>query len=96
MRQAREKRGGGDDHAVGAVAALGGLLRDERRLHPAGATRIAQTFESHDLFLAGIDREGHAGARRRSVDEDAAGAALAEAATELRATQPEIVAQGVE
>ena len=61
-----------------------------------GRLGIAETFERRDLFLAGIDREGHAGARRLSVDEDAAGAALAEAATELRATQPEIVAQGVE
>ena len=39
--------------------------------------------------------EGHAGARRLAVDDDAAGAALAEAASELGAAQLKVVAQGV-
>jgi hypothetical protein len=95
MRPARQERSCRHDHAVRAISALGCLLRYERRLHLAGPSRIAQAFERRDILVVRVDGEGHAGARRLAVDQDAAGAALAETASELGTPEPKIISQSV-
>src|SRR5262245_2521729 len=88
---AGEERGGGNDDAAHAVAALGGLLGDQRFLHP-----LVHALDGRHRFA---DDEGNrqvARCERLAVDQDEARAALAAAAAEARADQAEVVAKDVE
>ncbi len=55
-----------------------------------------KTFERGDLLVRHARDRRDAGTRFLAVDQDGAGSALCESATELRADQLEIVAQNVE
>src|SRR6185437_12030612 len=76
-RCAQQQRLRGHDHAVEAIAALRGLLADERVLHGIGMLARAEAFECYDVAaFAPFDRD-HAGARSHAVDQHGAGSALA-------------------
>src|SRR5258705_6214384 len=96
FRRSQQQRLGGHDHAVGAVAALGGLLGDESRLHRVRLCRSAETLERGDVATCGDAHRQRAGTRRRLVDEDRAGSALTEATPELRPVQRQWAAERVE
>src|SRR5258706_7367970 len=83
-RMAREQRFGRHHHAVAAIAALASLLLDEGLLQRVQLFHRAQTLDRLDRSLYGRYRR-HAGAHGFAVDEYGAGAALREAAAELRA-----------
>src|ERR1700730_4425004 len=85
------------DHAVDAVAALGGLLVDEGLLQRMWILRAAQALERHHLVV-GLERRQrhHARAHRPAVDMHRAGTALTKPAAEPRSVQAEIVAQRIE
>src|SRR5215831_5732119 len=95
LRLARKQGGGGHDHAVRAIAALGSLLGDEGRLDLVRILRRAEAFlRSHRA--AADPRHGRlAGSDRLALDYHRACPALPEAAAELRSLQPERVAQDI-
>src|SRR5437588_3689786 len=95
-RGVREQRARGHHHAGRAVAALRGLLGDERRLDGIGPIVRAEPLDGHDVLADDRARGRVARAHRPPIDEDRAGAALREAAPEFRAAQPEVVTQQVE
>jgi len=83
-------------HAARAITALRRLLGDERCLERIGSRRCAESFDGRDAPARDAGRRDHAGADRVVVEEDGARAALPEPAADLRAGQPEIVAQDEE
>ena len=84
------------DHAVHAVAALRGLLLNERGLQRVRMGDAAQAFESGDVsFLRGGNRED-AGAHGVAFHQHGARAACAEAAAEARPVQLRVVAQDIQ
>lgn len=85
----------GQDDAVQAKAALGGLLGDESFLKWVRFVDGPQSLESGDLCSFDRFYRRNAGTDRRSLDDYRAGAALAQAATKLRAANREVVAQNV-
>src|SRR4051794_9430526 len=90
-----EQRGRGNRDAAHAVAALGGLLVDERLLHGMELAVRAEAFDGRYL-LVGDDRNGQVARRHRpAVDEDEAGSAKAAATPEPGAVKAEVVAQHV-
>src|ERR1700742_2756281 len=95
-RIALEERVRGHDHAVGAVAALRGLVLDERRLHLARLLGGPEALERRDLLALHRARRRDARADRLAVRLHGACAALREAAAEARAVQPQLVAQHVQ
>src|SRR5215510_4127612 len=96
LRIALEQVGRRNDHAVGAVAALRGLLVDEGLLQWMQLVEGAEPLQRGDLVLAELRDRHHAGAHGRAVDEHRAGPALRQAAAELGAVKLEIIAQHVE
>src|SRR5690349_17489550 len=96
MGRSIEQRLRGDDHAVGAVAALGGLLGDEGGLEAARLFGRSHPFERGDGTARGFGDWGNTRSYGLAVQEDGAGAALAQAASELGAVQAEAVPQDVE
>ena len=84
------------DDAVEAKPALGGLFVDERPLQGMRTLGRAQPLERRDRRAADRADGRHAGSDRAAPDDDGAGSALSKSASELRATEPEIVAQHVE
>src|SRR5262249_32248741 len=96
MRVAVEQRFCTHQHAVDAVAALGGLLVDEGLLQRMRLLHAAEPLDGGDLGRAELADRRHAGAHRRSVDQDGAGAALRQAAAEFCAVESEVVAQHIE
>ena len=84
------------DHAVDAIAALGGLLVDEGLLQRMRLVDGAEPLDRGDLGLADGTDLGDARAHRPAVEQHRAGAALGEPAAEFGAVQREIVAQHVE
>ena len=86
---ALEQRGGGDQDAGDAVAALHGLLGDEgalQRMRPLGR---AEAFDRGDVLAGGGPQRRVAGGHRLAVDQHVAGAALVGAAAEMRGRQPQ-------
>jgi hypothetical protein len=79
------------------VAALRSLFFDKGPLHGMQLFRRAKAFQRYDLRIW-LERRKGDGARAHglSIDVNSAGAALAKPAAETRATQPEIVSQGIE
>ena len=97
LRRRREQRRGGHDHPAGAVAALRGLLGDERGLHAMRRfSRVPSPSMVVIVVAGGAADRRHARAHRFAVHQHRAGAALAEAAAELRPVQRERTAQNVE
>src|SRR5207244_3150053 len=92
----REQRFRRHDHAVRAVAALGRLLGHERRLHRVRLLGCAEPLERRDRAAGSLFDGRDAGARRFTVDQHSAGAALTEPTTELRTVQSERIAQDIE
>ncbi len=91
-----QERLGAHHHPGDAVAALRGLLLFEGRLDRAGALPRPQAFDRPDPAAGQGAERRQAGEGGLVVDQDRAGAALAEAAAELGRIEPEIVAQDVE
>src|SRR3954469_24254948 len=91
-----EQRGRGNRDAAHAVAALGGLLVDERLLHGMEPAASAEALHGGDFLVA--NRGNRQVARRHgpAVDQDEAGSAEAAAAAEAGAVKAEVVAQHVE
>src|SRR5438067_1855540 len=86
----------GHGNAAHAVAALRGLLVDERLLHGMELAVRAEAFYGRYL-LAGNEGNGEvARCHRPAVDQDEAGSAKTAAAAETAADQAEVVAQHVE
>ena len=97
LRVALEQRLRAHHHAGDAVAALRRLLLDEGALHRTRACSIVPrpstvVISRPSSSATGVTHENTA----LAVDHHRAGAALAEAAAELRAVQLEVVAQHVE
>src|SRR5688500_9714603 len=74
-----EQRLGAHDHAVDAIAALGGLLADEGALQRVQPVDCAEPFQRRDLGAGERADRGHAGTHRLAVDQHRAGAALRQA-----------------
>jgi len=96
FRVAFEQRLRGHDHPAAAIAALTGLLADERTLQHTWLMRSAQPLDRRNSALAGDAHGIHARASFNSVDQHTARAALRLAAAELGAVQSKVVAQNVE
>src|SRR5574341_230324 len=87
----RQERGRGHDLARLAVAALRRLLGNPRFLQRM-VGRGRQSFDGRDLLPGDRRDRRDARARRLAVDVHGAGAALGDAAPELGAGEPELVA----
>src|ERR1017187_243385 len=93
VRGALEQSNRPHDHPRNAVAALRGLLVDERLLHRMQTPGARQSLERHD---AATDERVDARRARRgrlTVHQDGAGKALLESAAVLGGRQAEIVSQ---
>src|SRR3954454_17663602 len=86
-----EQRGGRHDPAVDAVAALRHLLFDVGGLDWMRLLGRAEAGEGDDLAVADGGDRRDAGADGLSVEMHGAGAALRQAAAEMRVVEPEIV-----
>ena len=76
MRRPREKRPRGHDHAIDAIAALGGLLFNESLLDRMELVRRAKPLERQNLARLNVARWGNAGTRRLPINDNCAGAAF--------------------
>ena len=88
---ALEQVGGGEQDPRRAEAALEGVVRAERLLQRAPL----EPLDGLDLGAVGLHGEQQAGADGDAVEPDGAGAADAVLAADVRAGQPERVAQEV-
>eukprot|EP01132_Coremiostelium_polycephalum_P020033 gene20034-23819_t len=84
---------GGHDHAVEAVAALGGLFIDEGLLHRVRGLAGAEAFEGDDVAAHGTRQGEDAGTCSHAVDDHRAGAALPQAAAVFGAVELQVIAQ---
>ena len=91
-----QQRLGAHHHAGDAVAALRRLLVDEGTLHQARRVGRAQSLDGADLPARQRGDRHQAGEHGMAVQLHGAGSALAQAAAELGAVQPEIVAQHIQ
>src|SRR5260221_1597757 len=96
MRIVGEERGRRHDPAIDAVAALRHLLVDPGLLELMRLLRRAEPGERRDLAAGRRRDPGDAGADGAAVEMHGAGAALREAAAEMRVGEAEIAAQGLE
>jgi hypothetical protein len=83
------------DHARRAKAALEPVVLHERLLHWVQLAFRGQPLDRRHLGAFRLEREQRAALHGPAVDEDGAGAALARVAADVRASQPQTVAQGV-
>src|SRR5215475_4226087 len=83
LRRLRQQRRAGHDHAVGAVAALRGLLGNEGGLDGMGLLGGAQALYGGNAMSCSRRNRQAAGAHGAAVDMHGAGAALAKAAAEF-------------
>lgn len=90
-----EQRLGGEDHAAQAEAALRGSFIDKRLLNGMRLFGSSQAFESGDFLLLNGADGSYAGADGLALDEYRTGSALAQAATELRSAQLQVVAEHI-
>jgi hypothetical protein len=91
-----EQRDGAHDLARGAVAALEGVVRQERRLHRVQRVAVREALDRGDLRALERDGEEQARIDAPPVHEDGAGAALSVIAPLLRAGEPHPLAKRVE
>jgi hypothetical protein len=83
------------DHAADTVATLRGLFLDEGPLQRVKFLDGSEAFYGDDLGGAHGTDLGHAGAHRKTPDQDRAGAALSQPTAKLGAVEPAIVAQDI-
>src|SRR5690348_6355386 len=95
-----KERGGGQDHARRAIAALQAVLLPESLLHGMKAAAAAillagggEAFDGGDVRASGLSGEHGAGLHGLAVEEDGAGAAKARLAADVRAREAQCVAQ---
>jgi len=86
----------GHDHAIQAVAALTGLLVDERRLQRVRLLKRTQSLKSGDLVFPDVPQSDRACSCEFSAYDRGARATLPETASELWAAQSEIVPERVQ
>src|SRR6185437_181631 len=96
LRIALQQRLRPHHHAGDAVAALRGLLFHESALDRRRRLDGAEALQRRDLLAFEQQQRRHAGQYRLAVDDHGAGAALAEAATEFRGVEFQVVAEHVE
>src|SRR5690348_11050392 len=84
-----KESGGADDHAAGAIAALRHLFFDEGGLYRMRRRDRSESLKRNDRFALRIRNRLKARSRRASVEENAAGAALAEATSEFGRGEPQ-------
>src|SRR5688572_13032329 len=89
----REKRNGAHHDAAHAVAALRGLVPEERLLHRVLGL---QALDRRDLLAGGERKRRVARSHGAAVDQGVARAALSAAAAKTRADEAQIIAQHVE
>ena len=65
----------------------------KRGLHRVQLAALGEPLDRGDLRAVGLDREHRARLDRPAVDVDGAGAALAGVAADVRAGEPELLAQ---
>ena len=92
-RARAQQRGGRDDEAGRAEAALHRAGRDERALHRVQLAVRREPLDRHDLAAVGLRAVHEARADELAVEQHRAGAALALLAGVLRAGQAESLAQ---
>src|ERR1700704_2626919 len=90
-----EQRCRSHDPAVDAVAALRNLLLDIGLLDRMRLFRRAEAGERHHLAGAHCRYRRHAGTHGLAVDMHGTGAALREAAAEMRIVEAKVVAQRI-
>ena len=84
----------GHDHARRAIAALQAVILAERLLHRMQRTvRRRQPFDREHVGAFELQRQHGAGFDRLAVDVNDAGAALRRVAADMRAGEPQILAQ---
>src|SRR5215831_19010289 len=91
-----KQRGRGHYHTVGTVSALRRLFRDECCLDRVGSFGCSQAFNCRYGATGNLLHGCDAGSDGLAVEQNRAGPALAEAASELRAVQPKRVSQNIE
>src|SRR6266851_479496 len=91
-----EQRDRRHDLAAGAIAALIGIVRDERRLHRMQGAGLSDTFYRRDLVALVHHGEAQARVHPPAVDMHGAGAALAVVAAFLGAGQVNGFAQAIQ
>jgi hypothetical protein len=84
-----KESGGANDHAAGAIAALRHLFFDEGGLYRMRRRDRSESLKRNDRFALRIRNRLKARSRRASVEENAAGAALAEATSEFGRGEPQ-------
>jgi hypothetical protein len=89
LPQVRER----DDQPRRAVPALGGTVRDERRLHRVRGRRVAEPLDGGDLRALRVGGQHEAGTDQLAVEHHGARPALALQAGVLRPPQTEALAQ---
>ncbi len=86
----------GDDHAIGAEAALSSLILDKRLLDWVQLPILYQTFQGDYGGLPDIG-DGHlTGLFGLATENDHAGAALFQAAAKLRTVQTQLITQHIQ
>src|SRR5215467_9245962 len=78
------------DHAGSAVGTLEGFGLEEGLLNEMEAARLFEAFDGGNGFSRGSGNQSDAGATRRAVQQNRAGAALSLAATVFGAREAEL------
>ena len=88
-----QERGGGDQHPRRAEAALEGVPLEAALLHRVEAVAVGQPLDRRDGAAVGLHRQGEARPHRLPVEQDRARPAHPVLAAQVRAGQPEVVAE---
>ena len=88
-----EKRDAADNHSGSAIGALECALIEEGLLHRVKLAVLFEAFNGDDGFSRGVSDGELAGAPRRAVQQNRAGAALAFAATVFGSSEAEFFAK---
>src|SRR5688572_28334941 len=91
LQQPRDRH----DHARRAEAALERMTFGERALHGMQLAILGETLDRHDVGAVRLHREHRARLHRAAVQMHRAAAALARVAADVRAREPESVADEV-
>ena len=89
----RQQRHRGHQHAVQAIAALGGLGGDKGALHRVQHAIFGQTVQRGDFAPKHRTHRHHAGARGQTIHQHRAGTAFTQAAAVFGAVAAQVVAQ---
>jgi hypothetical protein len=95
MRVRSQQADGGHDHAVGAVSTLGRLFGYESRLHGVRRFGRTQALDRCHAAAGGLADRRQAGSDRLPIEQNRAGYALAQSASEFRSVQAKPVPQHI-